>query len=89
MPPASGPSPQGLELDGLNVAQRLAETIRHAEQLGFEVRRIVLEDQEAGWCCLGRRKLMFLDLAATTSEQLRQIEAILAAYAEQPSASAA
>jgi len=60
--------------------QRLRATIDHAEQLGFEVRKVVLEDQTAGWCQIGAKKLLFLDLAATAGEQLQQLTDILESF---------
>lgn len=58
----------------MNVAQRLRERIRAAQAFGFEIRHEVLDDQTPGWCQIGSRKLMFVDLAATTAEQLAQVE---------------
>ncbi|OYP29433.1 hypothetical protein [Rhodopirellula sp. MGV] len=73
-----------------NVAERLKQAIRRAKELGFDVRRIVLEDQQPGWCQVGARRILFLDLSATTTEQLSQITEILDSYsADKPDESTA
>lgn len=64
-------------IETLNVAQRLRERVRAAQAFGFEIRHEVLGDQTPGWCQIGSRKLLFVDLAATTAEQLAQIEEIV------------
>ncbi|MCC9603959.1 hypothetical protein LOC67_25690 [Stieleria sp. JC731] len=63
-----------------NVAERLKLAIRQAKELGFDVRRIVLEDQQPGWCQVGSKRILFLDLSSTTTEQLDQITQILDSY---------
>lgn len=63
-----------------NVAERMKSAGMAAEQLGFEVRRVVLNESAAGWCRVGERKLLFIDVAASTAEQLQQIEDALASY---------
>ncbi|OUT54162.1 hypothetical protein SV7mr_46540 [Stieleria bergensis] len=63
-----------------NVANRLKYAVQTATEMGFEVRMVVLEDQSPGWCVIGARKLLFLDLKATTREQLEQLDAIIASY---------
>ncbi|MCD0460893.1 hypothetical protein [Roseiconus lacunae] len=66
--------------NGLNVAQRLSLALGQAKQMGFDVRRMVLEDQQPGWCQVGQRRILFLDLSATTTDQLGQITDILESY---------
>lgn len=63
-----------------NVAKRLQHAMQTAKEMGFEVRLVVLDDQSPGWCVLGAKKLIFLDLKATTREQLEQLDAIIASY---------
>lgn len=63
-----------------NVAKRLQHAMQTAKEMGFEVRLAVLDDQSPGWCVLGAKKLIFLDLKATTREQLEQLDAIIASY---------
>ncbi len=64
----------------LNVAQRLAQAIDTAKEMGFEVRKVVFADQMPGWCQVAGKKILFLDLTATTAEQLAQIDEIIASY---------
>jgi hypothetical protein len=66
-----------------NVAQRLAQAVATAKEMGFEVRKVVLDDQTPGWCQVGGKKILFLDLTATTGEQLDQIDQIIASYCNQ------
>lgn len=66
--------------DAPNVVQRLQDAVRLAEQQGFEVRKVLLDEQSAGWCQMGSKKILFLDLAATAGEQLQQIEEILNSF---------
>ena len=63
-----------------NVAKRLQHAMQTAKEMGFEVRLVMLDDQSPGWCVLGAKKLIFLDLKATTREQLEQLDAIVASY---------
>ena len=63
-----------------NVVQRLRRRLREAQQMGFEVRREWLEDQQASWCEIGGKRTLFVDLSQTAAEQLRQIDESLAAY---------
>lgn len=80
MPSLPNPSHQNAAADSPNVVQRLAQAIGTAKEMGFEVRKVVLSDQTPGWCQIGNRKILFLDLAASTSEQLEQIDEIIASY---------
>ena len=68
------------EASTTHVAQRLRQRIEHAESEGFEVRKVVLEDESPGWCQLGNKRMIFLDLTATTTEQLGQLEGILQSF---------
>lgn len=70
----------------LNVAQRLAQAIGTASEMGFDVRKVVFSDQTPDWCQVGNKKILFLDLTATTSEQLVQIDEIIASYCNQQNA---
>ena len=80
MPAASKKSHSVGRSESLNVVQRLRVAVRNAEQMGFEVRKVVLDEQSAGWCQIGSKKILFLDLAATAGEQLRQVEEIIGAF---------
>ena len=82
MPTFPNPLNQGskTESPAPNVVQRLAQAIGTAKEMGFEVRKIVLDGQVAGWCQIGTKKILFLDLTATASEQLEQIDEIVASY---------
>ena len=66
-----------------NVAQRLAQAIGTAKEMGFDVRKVILDDQMPGWCQIGDKKILFLDLTATTDEQLDQIDQIIASFCNQ------
>lgn len=66
-----------------NVAQRLAQAVGTAKEMGFEVRKVVFDEQTPGWCQIGQKKILFLDLAASTSEQLTQLDDIIASYCNQ------
>ncbi len=80
MPTASKKSSGQAHTQSPNVVQRLQATVRRAEQMGFEVRKVVLDDQAADWCQIGNKKIVFLDVAATAGEQLRQLDDILASF---------
>lgn len=69
-----------------NVAQRLRQRLNEAKALGFEVRSELFDGESANWCILGGKKVLFLDLAASTSEQLQQIEDALQDYSLQRAA---
>ncbi|WP_147870160.1 hypothetical protein [Stieleria maiorica] len=76
-------SPPSAPTDPPNIVQRLAQAVGTAKEMGFEVRKVVLDDQMPGWCQIGSKKILFLDLAASTSEQLDQIDQIVASYCNQ------
>ncbi|MEM6471811.1 MAG: hypothetical protein AAF802_19785 [Planctomycetota bacterium] len=63
-----------------HVAERLRQAIEKAKSLGFDVRKVLLNDESANWCQVGSRKLIFLDLSAAAGEQLHQLTDILEAY---------
>ena len=85
MPTASKEPNPASNVHSFNVAQRLAQAVGTAREMGFDVRKIVLDDQTPGWCQMGDKKILFLDLTATTSEQLQQIDEIVASYCNQRS----
>jgi hypothetical protein len=60
------------------VVERLRRRTDDARSLGFHVRCELL-DFEPTWCVIGEKPVIFLDLAQTASEQLQQLEEILAA----------
>ena len=47
-----------------NVAQRLQLEIESARGQGFEIRKVVLDEQSPGWVRMGKRQLIFLDLSS-------------------------
>ena len=63
-----------------NVAVRFRRRKSEAERLGFDVRLVTLDDQLPGWCLLAGKCVAFLDVTATTSEQLAQLDGILTEY---------
>lgn len=79
--PKESPTPPSA--NSPNVVQRLAQAIGTAKEMGFDVRKVVLDDQTPGWCQIGEKKILFLDLTATTGEQLDQIDQIIASYCNQ------
>lgn len=66
--------------DKPHMAERLKRTVKDAEKRGFEVRKVLLDQEAANWCQIGSRKVIFLDLAAGASEQLEQLSEILNAH---------
>ena len=62
------------------IVQRLNDRIRDAKRLGFTVRTELLDDEQCGWCELGGKRFVFLDLAQTASEQLQQLNETLDEY---------
>tara|TARA_R110002073_G_scaffold46789_7_gene127454 strand:- start:8452 stop:8739 length:288 start_codon:yes stop_codon:yes gene_type:complete len=63
-----------------NVVQRLRRRTQQARDLGFHVRTELLDGQEPSWCMIGKRKTIFIDLAQTAAEQLRQLEESMSEY---------
>ncbi len=57
-----------------NIVERLRLKTEYAWRQGFTVRFEVLEGREATWCEIGGKKMIFVDIALTASEQLEQIE---------------
>ena len=68
----SAPAPEN------NVVERLRRRTEDARRLGFHVRCELL-DFEPTWCVIGEKAVIFLDLTQTASEQLQQLDEILAA----------
>lgn len=64
-----------------HVVRRLQQRMDLARGLGFVVRSEVLGDQPSTWCEVAGKKMMFLDITQTATEQLHQIEQLLAQYA--------
>ena len=71
---------QANHVDPENVAVRFRRRLADAKQLGFDVRLVTLDDQLPGWCSLGGRRVAFIDVTATTTEQLGQLDGILEDY---------
>ncbi|MEL6106267.1 MAG: hypothetical protein AAFU85_09525 [Planctomycetota bacterium] len=63
-----------------NVAARFRRRKDEAVRLGFDVRLVTLDDQLPGWCLLAGKCVAFLDVTATTTEQLVQLDDILTEY---------
>ncbi len=63
-----------------NVVERLQNRIESARAMGFDVRREVLGDNVPTWCEVAGRKMMFLDISQTASEQLQHVEQLLGEY---------
>lgn len=74
--PAAQPSPAADE----NVVQRLRRRRQDAMRLGFHVRVEVLGDEQATWCEIAGKRVLFLDLTQTAAEQLHQLNEILASF---------
>lgn len=60
-----------------NVAVRFRRRLADAKQMGFDVRLVTLDDQVPGWCSLGGKRVAFIDVTSTTTEQLGQLDGIL------------
>lgn len=63
-----------------NVVARLRHRIDQAKRQGFHVRIEVLGDEQPGWCQVGTKRLIFLDLSQTAAEQLAQLNETLASF---------
>ncbi|MDA8744942.1 hypothetical protein N9N28_09955 [Rubripirellula amarantea] len=72
-----------------NVVERLRKRLREVRQDGFDVRIERLEDGAAGWCQIGVKRMIFLDVSQTAREQLAQLDDAVANYAEYEKVSAA
>ncbi len=70
-----------------NVIERLKQKSRHAWDLGFKVRYELLDGRAATWCEIAGNKVIFVDLAATASEQLDQLERAIEDYQSRKRAS--
>lgn len=77
--PHRGPSQQHQEE---NIVERLRRRVREVRQSGFEVRIERLDEGEAGWCQVGAKRMIFLDISQTAREQLAQLNDALANYAD-------
>ncbi|TWU56852.1 hypothetical protein Poly51_27690 [Rubripirellula tenax] len=64
------------------VVARLRRRIRQAKSAGFQVRMEVLDDEQAGWCQVGRTRILFVNLSNTAAEQLAQVEETLRDFAD-------
>ena len=63
-----------------NIIQRLSSKLKKARSQGFRVRLEVLDDETASWCVIAGVPTLFIDQSQPASEQLQQLEEILAAY---------
>ncbi len=57
-----------------NVVERLAERIRYARSLGFDIRKEMLGGQAGACCEIAGRKTLFIDAAQTAAEQILAID---------------
>lgn len=65
-----------------NIVVRLKKRLAHARKMGFKVRVEVLDDEQPGWCQVGSSRILFLNVAQTSAEQLAQLEETLQEYAQ-------
>ena len=65
-----------------NIVERLRKRVREVRRSGFDVRIERLDDGEAGWCQIGTKRMIFLDISQTAREQLAQLNDALANYAD-------
>lgn len=68
----------GAPENGENVVQRLRRRIRETRRLGIDVRLEWLDGGQCDWCVIGKKIVVFLDSGQTASEQLAQLEEIVA-----------
>ncbi|MEZ6088536.1 MAG: hypothetical protein R3C05_11025 [Pirellulaceae bacterium] len=59
--------------------QRLQQAITEAKRLGFLVRSEWLGGAAEGWCEIGGRRVLFVDLSLSVHEQLDQVESAIRA----------
>lgn len=64
-----------------NVVRRLKQQLDHARRLGFQVRMEVLDEEQPGWCQIGKSRLLFVNLSQTAAEQLAQVSETLVDFA--------
>ncbi len=64
-----------------NVVARLKQKLDQARAIGFEVRMVVLGDEQPDWCQIGKSRVLFVNLSQTAAEQLVQVEETLADFA--------
>lgn len=67
----------------MSKVERLEETLRSLRRLGYQVRQEWLGGEGSGACELRGRKLLFLDLAQSSDDQLEAAEAALREAAAQ------
>ena len=67
-------------IDGENVVVRLRRGIQQAKVAGFDVRMEHLGEGEAGWCQLGKKRILFLDASQTAQDQLEELGEALANF---------
>lgn len=53
---------------------QLNQSLKKARKLGYQVRTEWLGGSAAGWCEIGGKKLLFVDLSLSVDEQLEQVE---------------
>lgn len=57
----------------VNAINRLNRVIEQARQQGIEIRYEMLGGSGGGYCQLGSRHILFVDLSLSTSEQLEKL----------------
>lgn len=60
---------------------RLQQALAVAKRSGFVVRSEWLGGSATGWCELGGKRILFVDLSLSVHEQLEQVEAAIRTYA--------
>ncbi len=65
-----------------NVVSRLRSRLDDARGLGFRVRMVALDGEQATWCVIGGVPTLFVDLSQTAAEQLQQVNESLKAYCQ-------
>ncbi|QDV70622.1 hypothetical protein Poly24_43480 [Rosistilla carotiformis] len=58
---------------------RLEKALAIAKRLGFIVRSEWLGGSATGWCEMGGKRILFVDLSLSVHEQLEQVEAAIEA----------
>ena len=57
----------------MNAINRLNRVIEKARQQGIEIRYEMLGGSSGGYCRLGSKHILFIDLSLSTSEQLEKL----------------
>lgn len=66
----------------MNTVEQVEQLIRVAESSGYEIRYECLDGAEGGFCEVGKRKILFLDLNQTAVDHLDLLKSVLKPPAE-------